>query len=80
MKTHTVYSMAERGPDKEININAKKSQKHKKFNKWFKPSPNVSVRRKTPKFLDTFSRTVRFEKLPLSYLTKLLNHHYDRQN
>jgi hypothetical protein len=57
---------------------AKKSQKHKKFEKWFKPNPNISARRKKPKFLDTFSRTVRFEKSPLSYLTKLLNHHYEK--
>ena len=55
---------------------AKKAQKHKKFTTWFKPTPTVITRIKKPKFYDVVCKTARFEKSPLSYLTKLLNQHY----
>ena len=57
---------------------AKKSQKHSKFNKWFKPCPSVATRRKRPKFYEIYSKKVRFDKSPLSYLTKLLNQASDK--
>ena len=57
---------------------AKKAQKHKKFSKWFKPTPAVITRNKKPPFYDVVCKTVRFEKSPLSYLTKLLNQHYKK--
>ena len=52
---------------------AKKSQKHIKFSKWFKPAPALNTRLKKPRFYNVFSKTVRFEKSPISYLTELLN-------
>ena len=55
---------------------AKKALKHKKFTTWFKPTPTVITRIKKPKFYDVVCKTARFEKSPLSYLTKLLNQHY----
>ena len=52
---------------------ARKSQKHSKFTKWFRPVPTLNTRQKKPKFYNVFSNTVRFEKSPISYLTQLLN-------
>ena len=53
---------------------AKKSQKHSKFTKWFKPNTRRTITRaKTPAFWEVFARTERFGKSPISYLTKLLN-------
>ena len=52
---------------------AKKSQKHDKFSKWFKPNPRMVKRIKQNKFCPVICKTLRFEKCPLSYLTKLLN-------
>ena len=52
---------------------AKKAQKHKKFTRWFRPTPPVTTRNKKPKFYDVVCKTSRFEKSPLSYLTKILN-------
>ena len=52
---------------------AKKAHNHKKFTKWFKPTPEVITRNKKPNFYDVVCKTTRFEKSPLSYLTKILN-------
>ena len=52
---------------------AKKALKHKKFTKWFRPTPEVITRTKKPKFYDVVCKTARFEKSPLSYLTRILN-------
>ena len=52
---------------------AKKSQKHDKFSKWFKPNHRMVKRIKQNKFCPVICKTLRFEKCPLSYLTKLLN-------
>ena len=58
---------------------AKRAMKSEKFSKWFKPSiPNLRTRRLKPKFCNVFSRTARFEKYPISYLTRLLNQHYEK--
>ena len=55
-----------------------KAQKHEKFSKWFKPTPSVITRTRKPKFCDVVCKTVRFEKSPLSYLTRILNQHYKK--
>ena len=53
---------------------AKKSLKHEKFKSWFKCNVKSSVTRlKQPKFCQVYCRTVRFDKSPLSYLTRILN-------
>ena len=60
---------------------AKKSQKHQKFSKWFKPSkPNLNIitRQKKSKFCPVICKKARFEKSPLNYLTQLLNQHFDK--
>ena len=46
---------------------AKKSQKHSKFTKWFKPNTRRTITRaKTPAFWEAFARTERFGKSPIS--------------
>ena len=51
-----------------------KAQKHAKFSKWFKPNEKIVTTRSAPlKFKKVFTRTVRYEKSPISYLTKILN-------
>ena len=55
-----------------------RAQKHEKFTKWFKPTPQVITRIKKPKFYSVVCKTARFDKSPLSYLTKLLNQHYKK--
>ena len=53
---------------------ATKSVKNSKFKKWFKVNKKVSFTRQAqPKYCRVYSRTVRFEKSPLSYLTSILN-------
>ena len=53
---------------------AKKSQKHSKFAKWFKPNTRITVTRaKGSKFCEVHCRTERFKNSPISFLTKLLN-------
>ena len=53
---------------------AKKSLKHPKFTKWFKPNVKKSCTRNIPtKFCEVYARTETFKKSPISYLTKLLN-------
>ena len=52
----------------------KKAAKNDKHCNWFKPNRKKTVTRQTqPKFCPVASRTRRFDKSPLSYLTKLLN-------
>ena len=57
----------------------KKAQKHSKFSKWFQQTPTVNTRQKKPQFYNVVCKTARFEKSPLSYLTKLLNQHYSKK-
>ena len=53
---------------------AKKAQKHEKFRMWFIPNTRKTVTRaKGPRFWEVYTRTERFGKSPISYLTKLLN-------
>ena len=51
-----------------------KAQKHEKFSRWFKPKYKSTVTRsKVTKFHEVYSRTERFRKSTLSYLTRILN-------
>ena len=51
-----------------------KSVKKDKFNRWFKINNNLPfTRRKQPKYCEVLSRTDRYKKSPISYLTKILN-------
>ena len=53
---------------------AKKSLKHSKFSKWFKPNTRTTVTRgKSTKFCEVYCRTDRFKKSPISFLTDILN-------
>ena len=53
-----------------------KAARHSKHNKWFKVNAKVSrTRQKQPLYCPVISRTTRFEKSPISYMTKLLNMH-----
>ena len=56
---------------------AKKAEKHNKFSKWFKVSTNKpNTRQEKKKYCDVVAMHSRFEKSPLSYLTRILNEHY----
>ena len=53
---------------------AKKSLKHVKFSKWFKPNRKTTTTRQKPtKFCELIARTERFKKSPIGFLTRLLN-------
>ena len=53
-----------------------KSVKHPKHSKWFKVNTKISrTRQKQPKFCPVIARTTRFDKSPISFMTKLLNQH-----
>ena len=53
---------------------ARKSLKHAKFSKWFKPNEKVTTTRQKPtKFCELVSRTERFQKSSIAFLTNLLN-------
>ena len=52
---------------------ALKSQKHPRFTKWFKPQTKKTTRRKLPKFMEVYSRTKRFQKSSINFLTNILN-------
>ena len=53
---------------------ARKSQRHTKFSKWFKPSTRRTLTRNIPKkCCEVYSRTERYKRSPISYLTNILN-------
>ena len=53
---------------------ATKALKHSKFEKWFKPNNSNTVTRAKPaKFCDVYSRTERFKRSPISFLTQFLS-------
>ena len=56
----------------------RKAMQHDKFSMWFKPTPTVNTRIKRPQFYEVVCKTARFENSPLSYLTKLLNQHFNK--
>ena len=56
---------------------AMKALKNTKHSKWFKVNTSTrKTRQKRPMLYQVVSRTTRFERSPISYLTKLLNHHF----
>ena len=53
---------------------ARKSAQSDKFSKWFKVNNKPAFTRNKPtKYCPVFSRTVRYDKSPISYLTTILN-------
>ena len=53
---------------------ARKCVKSNKFCHWFKNEDRESItRQKNQKFRSVYSRTMRYEKSPISYITRLLN-------
>ena len=58
----------------------KKAEKHQKFQKWFKPAQaSKNTRREKPKYCSVLAKHSRFEKSPISSLTKRLNSMYKKQ-
>ena len=56
---------------------ALKAEKHEKFQYWFKKNvKNVNTRHSTMKYCTVKANHTRFEKSPISYLTRLLNTYY----
>ena len=52
---------------------ANKAQNNSKFSIWFRPNLRRNTRLKQPRFCTVVCRKQRFEKSPISYLTRLLN-------
>ena len=53
---------------------AKKAAKHVKHRKWFVPNNKTTVTRLSqPRYRPVYTRTARFDRSPICYLTKLLN-------
>ena len=70
MQLETLYDRRERLCTKF----AKKCFRNKKFHKWFKTEQKETItRQRYNKFCSVYSRTERYNKSPISYLTKLLN-------
>ena len=56
---------------------ALKSEKHAKFNSWFKPATKtLNTRTKVSKYCDVKANHARFTNSPISFLTRLLNLYY----
>ena len=53
----------------------RKALKHDKFNSWFAPNPpkNKNTRSTQPKFKNVETRTNRYKKSPIPYITKIAN-------
>ena len=49
--------------------------KHEKFSTWFCPNKEIGMKTRTAKTLlkPVSARTIRYEKSPIAYLTRLLN-------
>ena len=59
---------------------AKKAERHDKFQHWFKVSnPKPNTRQKTSKYCQVKAMHNRFQKSPLSFLTRMLNEHYPKK-
>ena len=59
---------------------ALKEEKHEEFQYWFKKNvKNVNTRHSTMKYCTVKANHTRFEKSPISYLTKLLNTYYQNK-
>ena len=56
---------------------ALKSEKHEKFQNWFKVNvKHVDTRQSKNKYCNVRAKHVRYEKSPISFLTRLLNDFY----
>ena len=66
--------------DRRIKLTLKfglKSEKHEKFQKWFKPYPKPhNTRKSNPKYCRVRANHTRFSKSALSYITDQLNVHH----
>ena len=70
MQLETLYSRRQRLCVKF----ARKCLKSNKFSHWFKTEDKETItRQRAQKFRSVYSRTMRYDKSPISYLTKLLN-------
>ena len=70
LKMDTLYSRR----NKLCKKFARKAAKNVKFSQWFKPSKKLPfTRRKHAKYQEVYSRTVRYQKSPISFLTNILN-------
>ena len=59
---------------------ALRAEKHPKFSTWFIRETKTRVTRSVPnKYFGTRTKHARLEKGPISYLTNLLNQHYDKK-
>ena len=59
---------------------AKKAESHEKFQHWFKTNvPKPNTRQKQTKYCEVKAMHDRFQKSPLSYLTRILNEHYSKK-
>ena len=59
---------------------ATKAVKHNKHSNWFKINKKVTItRQQQPRFCHVVSRTNRFSRSPISYLTSLLNDKYKKR-
>ena len=59
---------------------ATKAVKHNKHSNWFKINKKVTItRQQQPRFCHVVSRTNRFNRSPISYLTSLLNDKYKKR-
>ena len=57
----------------------KKAEKHPKHKNWFQPNRNaVNTRMEKTKYTEVFARHKRFKTSPLSFLTNMLNEHYNK--
>ena len=58
---------------------ATKSAKHVKHKNWFKLNTRTTVTRQPqPKYCPVSASTTRFDKSPISYLTKILNEQFKK--
>ena len=58
----------------------KKAEKHQKFRKWFKPAVySQNTRQERFKYSSVLAKHSRFEKSPLSFLTKRLNEFHNKK-
>ena len=73
-------SLKKRREDLCLNF-AKKALKSEKFNNWFcRSDQNIDTRIAKLPLKEVYTRTRRYEKSPLPYLTKLLNSHLHNDN
>ena len=79
MKTLDLDTLQSRRDKLSLNF-ARKSEKHYKFQSWFKPAVcSQDTRQVKFKYCDVKANHSRFSKSPISYLTKLLNEYHNRK-